>query len=61
MRAPSASASRSARASHIRVQGAPMRAPDKKGRGLGRLTAVVNGVATYGVSLVRSLLGQRRN
>ncbi len=61
MPAPSASARRSAQASRVRMHGLPTRAPDKKGRGLGRLTAVVNGAATYGVSLFKSLLGQRRN
>ena len=60
MRSPSASASRSARASRLRVQSSPVRAHGKKVHGMGKLLAVVNGAVANRVSVVRSFWRQHR-
>ena len=61
MPTPSASARRSAQASRFRMQGAQVRVPDKKLSGFGRLSAVISGATTYGVSLMRSLFRQHKH
>ena len=60
MRPPSASASRSARASRIRVQSVPAQAHHKRVHGMGKLVAAVYGAVAYGVSVVTSLVRPRR-
>ena len=60
MRSPSASARRSARASRIRVRGSPVRAHDKKVHPMGTLVAFISSAVSHGVSVVTSLLRQRR-
>ena len=60
MRPPSASASRSARASRVRVQRVPVQVTYRKANGISRLVAIVTGAVAHGVSVVTALVRSRR-
>ncbi len=60
MRPPSASASRSARASRVRAHRVPVQVTHRKAHGMGRLFAIVTGAVAHGVSVVTALVRSRR-